>query len=161
MKYLFVLFVLLVGNEIKANKALFKDSLDVLQQSIARPSKSEPYFLERNPKVIFPAKFNLPDVSGKAIASVWIDENGEVEWNALLFLSLYDKNSNECFIKYRAHIALFDFVDLEHYPLPIQPFVVFLKDITLTLDFKENKSAHKQKFLYIITYDIDSSLDPY
>lgn len=156
MKYLLMIFVLFVGNEIKANNALLRDSLDVLQQSIVRPSSREPYFLERNPKVIFPAKFNLPDVSGKAIASVWIDEEGKVEWNALLFLSLNDKNSNECFIKYRANITLFDDVDLDRYPLPIQPFVVFLKDISLALDYKENKSVPKQKFLYMITYEIDS-----
>lgn len=149
---LFLIMSLSYG--VETNGIINNMALDSLYH--VRVVETTRYSLENTPKVKLPKELSLDDgVHGKAIASVWIEECGNIKWHALNFLSLKTEN-DECFIKYRHKSDTQEYkeVDIDCYPTPIQPYVIFFRKKSLELKFKEDKSAPKQKVYLGILFEI-------
>ncbi len=117
------------------------------------------FYLDSIPVIKLPNELRIDNLQGKAIVGVWIDTNSTVEWHALLFLSL--KSKYECFIIYRAtQIKSFSYdnrknINIESYPLPIQPYVVYFKEKINALKFKENTKVNKANIHFSIPFRIE------
>lgn len=114
-----------------------------------------PFVLAFTPQIKLPSNLRVDNIQGRAFVSVWIDTIGNIKWHSLRYLSIKD-SLTDFTLKFRLpYVAITDSVDLNYYPLPIQPYVIFLKAKILELKLKENIFVKKQIFYYNIPFELE------
>jgi len=136
----------------------FKGMKDTIPNETIHITERFHFELKEFPIIIsLPKEICLNSDEGTALIVAWFDTLGGPYWHTLLFLSL--RENDQTIIRYVSDLKNYDFenpnsFEVEDFPLPIQPYILFFKEKLNELEFIENKDIPKKNFYYNIPFTI-------
>jgi len=155
-----ILYILIFCFPLVTNSQNTMDSIDMKSNEIVHITELLHYELKEISVVSLPIELGLNSSEGKAVIGTWFDSIGGPYFHTLLFISL--KTDTEQILTYRSRLKRFSYespspFNIEDFPLPIQPYVLFFKEKLNELEFIENKDIPKKMVYYCVTFIIKNN----